>query len=418
LALADSDRNARFREHEGSLPVFHYTAVPLAGGRPVKGTLDAESARQARAVLKERGLLAAEIEQQKSGTSERSRLRLGSSLLTRFSRQLSALLDAGLTVDEALTVLADQSDNEREKRLIAVLRGDIASGLSVSAAMTALSRAFPSFYPTLVKAGEESGHLAGVMQRLAVYLEERAELISKVALAFIYPAVVFVVSTLVIIGMLTWVVPQMVQVFQGARQTLPLMTRVLLAISAFVGDWGIWMLMATVTAGVFFAVAMRGDVFRMRVHALRLDLPFFGHFERAANTARFSSTLAILVGSGVPLLSALAAAEGVMTNQVQRAAANAAAAQVREGMGLSRALAMTRQFPPILIHLTASGEVTGRLDRMLERAAQELSRELSRRIETFTTLLGPAVVLLMGGVVLFIVLAILLPVFEINQFVK
>ncbi|MDR2450554.1 MAG: type II secretion system inner membrane protein GspF [Candidatus Accumulibacter sp.] len=400
------------------MPVFHYTAIPLAGGRPVKGTLDAESARQARAVLKERGLLTAEIEALKSGTAERSRLRLGSALLTRFSRQLSALLDAGLTVDEALTVLADQSDNEREKRLITVLRGDIASGLSLSAAMAALPRSFPSFYPTLIKAGEESGRLPGVMQRLAVYLEERAELISRVALAFIYPAVVFVVSMLVIVGMLTWVVPQMVQVFQGARQALPLMTRVLLSISAFVGDWGVWMLAALAIAGALFAAAMRGQAFRLRVHALRLDLPVFGHFERAANTARFSSTLAILVGSGVPLLSALAAAEGVMTNEVQRAAASAAATQVREGMGLSRALAMTRQFPPILIHLTASGEVTGRLDRMLERAAQELSRELSRRIEAFTSLLGPAVVLLMGGVVLFIVLAILLPVFEINQFVK
>ncbi|GHU33482.1 type II secretion system protein GspF [Betaproteobacteria bacterium] len=400
------------------MPVFSYTAIPLAGGRPVKGTLDVESARQARVVLKERGLLATEIESQKSGVAERSRLRLGSALLTRFSRQLSALLDAGLTVDEALTVLADQSDNEREKRLIAILRSDIASGLSVSAAMVAMPRSFPSFYPTLVKAGEESGHLAGVMQRLAVYLEERAELISKVALAFIYPAVVFVVSALVIVGMLTWVVPQMVQVFQGARQTLPLMTRLLLSISAFVGDWGLWIVALTVLAVVLFVSAMRHNAFRLRVHAWRLDLPVFGHFERAANTARFASTLAILVGSGVPLLSALAAAEGVMTNRVQRAAANAAALQVREGMGLSRALAGTRQFPPILIHLASSGEATGRLDRMLERAAQELSRELSRRIEAFTTLLGPAVVLLMGGVVLFIVLAILLPVFEINQFVK
>jgi len=400
------------------LPAFRYIAVPLSGGRSVKGTLDAESARQARATLKERGLLALEIEAQAGGAAERSRLRLGTALLTRFSRQFSALLEAGLTVDEALTVLSEQSDNEREKRLIAALRSDIAGGLPVSVAMSAMPRAFPAFYPTLVKAGEESGRLAGVMQRLAVYLEERAELIAKVALAFIYPAVVFVVSALVIVGMLTWVVPQMVQVFQGARQTLPLMTRLLLSISAFVGDWGLWLLAAAAAAGTLFAFAMRRESFRLRVHAWRLGLPVFGHFERAANTARFSSTLAILVGSGVPLLSALAAAEGVMTNRVQRAAAHAAAAQVREGMGLSRALAGTRQFPPILIHLTASGEATGRLDRMLERAAQELSRELSRRIEAFTTLLGPAVVLVMGGVVLFIVLAILLPVFEINQLVK
>lgn len=400
------------------MPVFHYLALPLAGGRAIKGTLDAENARQARALLKDRGLLAAALETPKIGGMERARVRLGSTLLTRFSRQFSALLDAGLTVDEALTVLADQSDNEREKRLIASLRSDIASGLSLSAAMQGLPRAFPAFYPTLVKAGEDSGKLAGVMQRLAVYLEERSELIAKVALAFIYPAVVFLVSALVIVGMLTWVVPQMVQVFQGAHQSLPLITRLLLALSAFIGDWGLWWLAAGGLAGGGFALALGRDSFRLAVHAWRLNLPLFGHFERAANTARFASTLAILVGSGVPLLAALAAAQGVMSNRVQQAAANAAAIQVREGMGLSRALAGTHQFPPILIHLTASGEATGRLDRMLERSAQELSRELSRRIEAFTTLLGPAVVLLMGGVVLFIVLAILLPVFEINQFVR
>ena len=274
--LADSCRNTF---SSLALPVFHYIAVPLAGGRSIEGTLDAESARQARAALRERGLLAAEIEAQKSGTAERSRLRLGNALLTRFSRQLSALLDAGLTVDEALMVLADQSDNAREKRLIAVLRGDIAGGLSVSAAMAALPRSFPSFYPALVKAGEDSGRLAGVMQRLAVYLEARAELIARVALAFIYPAVVFVVSALVIVGMLTWVVPQMVQVFQGARQSLPLMTRALLA--------------ALALAGALFFLAMRHEAFRLRVHALRLDLPLFGHFERAGQ----GNTLLARVGS-------------------------------------------------------------------------------------------------------------------------
>lgn len=400
------------------MAVFRYKALPLDGGRPVAGKLEADSARQARVLLRERGLLASAVDPEHAGRSKDARLRLATSRLTSFSRQFSALLDAGLTVDEALNVLAEQSDNEHEQRLIAILRSDIAAGLSLSAAMGRLPKAFPSFYPTLIRVGEESGRLPSVMQRLAVYLEERAELISRVALAFIYPAVVLCVSAIVIVGMLTWVVPQMVQVFQGARQTLPLMTRVLLAASGFAGDWGLWLLLAVAMGGIVFVLALRRDVFRLRVHAWRLKLPLFGRFERAANTARFSSTLAILVGSGVPLLSALAAAEGVMANRVQRAAASAAATQVREGMGLSRALAGTRQFPPILIHLAASGEATGRLDRMLERAAQELARELSRSIEAFTSLLGPAVVLLMGGVVLFIVLAILLPVFEINQFIK
>lgn len=401
------------------MPVFRYKALPIDGGKPVSGRIEAEGARQARGQLKEKGLLATELDVDKTEGSERTRLRLGTTLLTSFSRQFSALLDAGLTVDEALVVLADQSDNEREKKIIAALRADIAAGLSLSAAMTKLPKAFPSFYPTLIRAGEASGKLPSVMQRLAVYLEERAELISKVALAFIYPAVVFGVSTLVIIGMLTWVVPQMVQVFQGAKQTLPIATRILLAISGFVGEWGGWLVLAAVFMILAFIFTLKNsESFKLKFHAWRLKLPLLGRFERAANTARFSSTLAILVGSGVPLLTALAAAEGVMTNRVQRAAANSAAAQVREGMGISRALAATQQFPPILIHLTASGEATGRLDRMLERSAQELSRELSRKIEAFTSLLGPAVVLVMGGVVLFIVLAILLPVFEINQFVK
>jgi general secretion pathway protein F len=400
------------------LSVFRYTAIPLEGGRPVSGKLDGDSARQVRVLLRERGLLATSVGSEDAMVSGRARLSLANSRLTRFFRQLSALLDAGLTIDESLTVLAEQSDHERERQLIASLRSDIASGLSLSAAMLKLPRAFPSFYPTLVRAGEESGRLQNVMQRLAIYLEERAELVSSVALAFIYPAVVFCVSLLVIVGMLTWVVPQMVQVFQGAKQTLPVMTRILLSTSAVVGDWGGWFLLALLLSGIAFWQGLRNEAFCLRVHAWRLNLPLFGRFERSSNTARFASTLAILVGSGVPLLSALSAGEGVITNRVQRAAASEAARQVREGASLSRALAASRQFPPILVHLTASGEATGRLDRMLERAAQELSRDLSRRVDAFTSLLGPAVVLLMGGVVLFIVLAILLPVFEINQFVK
>lgn len=400
------------------MSTFRYKAIPLAGGRPVKGKLDGDSARQVRAALRERSLLATSVDVDDTGVSGRARLRLPTSRLTRFFRQLSALLDAGLTIDDALTVLAEQSDHQREKELIASLRSDIASGLSLSSAMQKLPRAFPSFYPTLVRAGEESGRLQNVMQRLAAYLEERAELVSNVALAFIYPAVVFCVSALVIVGMLTWVVPQMVQVFQGAKQALPVMTRILLAISALVADWGGWFALLVLLGGAAFWQALRNDAFALRVHGWRLTLPFFGRFEQSTNSARFASTLAILVGSGVPLLSALAAGEGVIANRVQRAAAGEVARQVREGASLSRALAASRQFPPILVHLTASGEATGRLDHMLERAAQELARDLSRRVSTFTSLLGPAVVLLMGGVVLFIVLAILLPVFEINQFVN
>lgn len=400
------------------MSVFRYTAIPLEGGHSVRGKLDADSARQVRSLLRERGLLASEVVAETSTQSERAVLRLANSRLTSFFRQLSALLDAGLTVDESLMVLSEQSDNDREKQLIDSLRSDIASGLSLSAAMLKLPRAFPSFCPILVRAGETSGRLPNVMQRLAVYLEERTELVSSVTLAFIYPAVVFCVSVLVVVGMLTWVVPQMVQVFQGARQSLPFITRLLLSSSAFVSEWGGSLLLVLLVSAAALILGLRNDAFCLRFHHWRLGLPLFGRFERSSNTARFASTLAILVGSGVPLLSALSAGEGVITNRVQRAAVGEAARQVREGASLSRALAASREFPPILVHLTASGEATGRLDLMLERAAQELSRDLSRRAKAFTSLLGPAVVVLMGGVVLFIVLAILLPVFEINQFVK
>ena len=400
------------------MSAFRFTAIPLEGGRLVRGKLDADSARQVRSLLREQGLLACEVVAETSTVSERAVLRLANSRLTSFFRQLSALLDAGLTVDESLMVLSEQSDHDREKQLIGLLRSDIASGLSLSAAMLKLPRAFPSFYAILVRAGETSGRLPKVMQRLSVYLEERAELVSSVILAFIYPAVVFCVSALVVVGMLTWVVPQMVQVFQGARQSLPFITRLLLSGSAVVREWGGGLLLALLVGAVALMLGLRNDAFCLRFHRWRLGLPLFGRFERLSNTARFASTLAILVGSGVPLLSSLSAGEGVITNRVQRAAASEAARQVREGASLSRALAASREFPPILVHLIASGEATGRLDLMLERVAQELSRDLSRRAKAFTSLLGPAVVLLMGGVVLFIVLAILLPVFEINQFVK
>ena len=400
------------------MSTYRYKAIPLTGGRPVKGRLETDSARQARALLAEQGLHPFEIESDIGASQERSRVRLAHSRLTGFSRQLSALLDAGLTVDESLNILVEQSDSERERQLIVSLRNDIAGGSSLSSAMLKLPRAFPSFCPILVRAGETSGRLPNVMQRLAVYLEERTELVSSVTLAFIYPAVVFCVSVLVVVGMLTWVVPQMVQVFQGARQSLPFITRLLLSSSAFVSEWGGSLLLVLLVSAAALILGLRNDAFCLRFHHWRLGLPLFGRFERSSNTARFASTLAILVGSGVPLLSALSAGEGVITNRVQRAAVGEAARQVREGASLSRALAASREFPPILVHLTASGEATGRLDLMLERAAQELSRDLSRRAKAFTSLLGPAVVVLMGGVVLFIVLAILLPVFEINQFVK
>jgi general secretion pathway protein F len=396
---------------------YSYQVLDTEGkGQILRGRVEADSPRQARAQLREQGLVVVDIKEERGGANRS--LRLGGANLATLTRQLAGLLDAGLSIDEALAVLCEQSENKREKTLLALIRQDISSGLSLSASLTRHERVFPAFYRALVHAGEESGKLPGVLLRLADYLERREELKSRMTMAFIYPAIVILVSIAVIVGMLTWVVPQMVQVFQGAKQVLPLPTRILLATSHFLSAWGLWLLAIVIIGVIVFVRALKQEAFRFRVHQKRLNTPWFGRLERSAETVRFASTLAILAGSGVPVLTALSAASGVMINLPLRAAAEQAAKQVREGVSLARALAAAKAFPPILVHLVASGEATGRLDTMLERAAAEQSAGLSRRVETFTQLLGPAVVLIMGGVVLFIVLAILLPVFEMNQLIK
>lgn len=395
---------------------FSYKALGADQKQIIRGRVVADSARQARAQLREQGLAVIELAEEKEG-SKRS-LRLGGMQLATLTRQFAGLLDAGLAIDEALGVLAEQSENKREQALLGQIRQDIAAGQSLSVSLSRLERVFPPFYRALVRAGEESGKLPGVLVRLADYLERREELKSRLAMAFIYPAIVIFVSIAVIVGMLTWVVPQMVQVFQGAKQVLPLPTRILLAVSHFMGSWGVWLLLLIVIGALAFWQALKQEEFRFRVHAWRLTVPWFGKLERAAETVRFASTLAILAGSGVPVLTAMAAASGVMSNLPLKSAAEQAARQVREGMSLARALAAAKSFPPILVHLVSSGEATGRLDTMLERAATEQSAGLSRKVETFSQLLGPAVVLVMGAIVLFIVLAILLPVFEMNQLIK
>jgi general secretion pathway protein F len=397
---------------------FRYQAIAATGGKPQSGQIDAESLRHARSLLREQGWHVLQIAVASGESNAAQRIRLSSQQLATLTRQFSALLDAGLTIDELLVVLAEQADQPKAQQILAGLRQDVMAGMPLSHAMDQFPRVFPLLYRTLVKAGEESGKLAGVMQRLADYLEARGELNSKIALAFIYPAVVMLVSALVILGMLTWVVPQMVQVFESAKQTLPLLTRALLWTSAAISSAGIWVALALAVAGAAAYYALQKPELKYRFHAWRLTWPVLGYLDRIANTARFASTLAILVGSGVPLLKSLDAAEGVMSNLKLQAAVGEVAAQVREGVSLARAMKSANEFPPLLLHLVASGEATGRLAHMLDRAAIEQTKELDRKVTAFTSLLGPVMVLVMGAVVMMIVLAILLPVFEMNQLVK
>jgi general secretion pathway protein F len=397
-------------------------------GRVRRGVLESDSPRQARARLREQGLLPVEIEAIAQTQAEgapasalrvrRRGRRLGATALALLTRQLATLLDAGLTIEQALNALIDQSERDGERQLLAAVRGDVLAGQPLARALGRHPAAFPEVYVTLVDAGERSGRLADVLARLADYTEEREQLRAKVALAFIYPALVTIVAVTVVTGLLLYVVPQVVQVFQNANQQLPFLTRALIGLSNFLRVYGGFVVIALVLAAVAARAAAAVPRLRAGWHAHLLRLPIVGALARGLNTARLAATLAILVGSRVPLLASLRAGVGVVSNLPMKHALEDAAARVQEGASLSRSLGASRLFPPLMVHMIASGEASGRLAEMLERTAAQSTRELERRIAAFVALLEPLLILAMGGIVLAIVLAILLPIFELNQIVR
>jgi general secretion pathway protein F len=413
--------------HRLGLAAFRYSAVD-PDGREQSGVLEADSARAARQLLRSRGLVALTVQAVLSGPTRRGgpgfARRLSQTELSVLTRQLSSLLNAALPVADALSVLVEQSERQSHRELMAAIRTDVLSGSSLSASLARHPRQFPDLYRALIAAGEESGQLGSVLSSLADFIEERARLQQKITLAFVYPAIVTAVALLVVIGLLTYVVPQVVQVFTQTRQALPLLTRIMIALSGFVRNEG-WIVLVLIIGGI--VVTRRA----LQVPALRLrwilKLPVLGVLSRSINTARFAGTLSILVGSGVPILRSLQAAAETLGNEALRGRVADASVRVREGFSLANALrrddrgegsaGQRRLFPPVLIHLIASGEATGQLPQMLARAADMHAREAERRTLFFTSLLEPALILLMGGVVTLIVLAVLMPIIEINQLV-
>lgn len=402
---------------------FKYEAVDAATGRNRKGVLEADTPRQARAWLRENGMVALALEplaeDAAAPRTKRFRRRgLSANQLNLVTRQFAVLLEAGLTIEHSLNALIEQVESENERDVLAAVRSDILAGHTLARALEKHPDTFPEIYRTMVSAGEQSGHLNEVLLRLADYLEARRALRQKIGLALIYPAIISVVAFLVMLALLTFVVPQVVSVFRDTHQTLPLLTRALLASSGALRAYGIYLLALAVLAVLGFRRALRRPDFRFRFQRALLRLPLLGRLLRAVNTARLASTLAILVGSGVPLLTALRAGAGVVGNLPMRRALEEAAQKVAEGGSLSRALEREKIFPPLFIHLIASGEASGRLQQMFERAAAQQTQELEGRAAVLTGILEPALILAMGGMVLLIVLAILLPVFEMNQLVK
>ncbi len=401
---------------------YRYEAI-APDGRVQRGVLESDSPRQVRARLREQGMLPVEVEPlaHKEGAETARglgfRRRLGAAALALITRQLATLLGAGLTVEQALSALIEQTERDSERQLLASVRGEVVGGQTLARALGRHPSAFPEVYLTLVDAGERSGRLAEVLARLADYTEDREQLRGKVALAFVYPTLVTIVAVTVVTGLLIYVVPQVVQVFRNTNQALPLLTRALIGLSDFLRAYG-WVLILALGAAAFGArAALAVPHWRERWHRWLLRTPVVGSLYRGLNTARLAATLAILVGSSVPLLSALRAAAGVVSNLPMRAALREAAARVQEGAGLARSLAVSKLFPPLMVHMIASGEASGRLSDMLERTALQQTRELERRIGAFVALLEPLLILVMGGMVLVIVLAILLPIFELNQIV-
>jgi general secretion pathway protein F len=401
------------------MAAFEYLALDERG-REKKGVVEADTARLARALLRQQSLTPLDVTET-SGRGKSKNARSGNkgasaptfrggiktNDLALLTRQIATLSAAGTPLEEALSAVSRQTEKPKIKSLLLSVRAKILEGYTFASALSDYPKVFPEIYQATVSAGEQSGHLDAVLERLADYTE-----------ALIYPSVLVVASILIVGFLLAYVVPQVVQVFEGMDQELPGLTQAMLAASAFVRQWGVLLLIVAVVALMIFKRAMMEESFKTRVHGFLLKLPLFKRLIRGFNTAQFARTLSILAASGVPVLEALDIGAQVITNRPMRKAVNNAAAQVREGSTLSDALERTGYFPPMLLHLIASGEASGQLDNMLEKAASHQERELNSLMAIFLGLFEPVVILIMGGVVLTIVLGILLPIFEMNQLVN
>ena len=406
------------------MPAFRYEAV-YEDGKTKKGVLNADSARAARADLRSQGLtpitvgaIASQVDESGQTKARRFGDKLSTNELSLFTRQLASLLEASLPLEQAFSALLEQAERTYLRDLIASIRSEVMGGASLSDALSHHPRDFADIYRALVASGEQIGQLAKVLSRLADYIERRNALVQKVKLAFTYPAIVTVVAFAIVIFLLTYVVPQIVSVFANTKQKLPLLTILMLAVSDFVRNYGWIVLLVVVALGFAWRTALKNADIKLRWHTWLLTAPLYGKFERSLNTARFASTLAITTGSGVPILRALQTSRDTLSNIAMRQQVEEAANSVREGVGLARALSAHKHFPPMLIHMIRAGEITGELPAMLERASNAQEQDLERRALTIAGLLEPALILAMGVVVLLIVLAVLMPIIEINQLVR
>ena len=409
------------------MPAYSFEAVD-AQGVARKGVLEADTARAARGMLRAQNLIPLEVTTVGSAVGQAPttgwRRSIGggrvfnSTGLSVWTRQIAGLVSSGLPLERALTALTDEAESEPQRNLVASLRAEVNAGSPFARALAQHPREFSPIYTAVIGAGEQTGNLGLVLDRLADDLEQRQALQQKLVGAALYPAIVTLVAIVIVIFLVSYVVPQVANVFAGTKRALPFLTVAMLAISDFVRSYGWAMLIALVGGAFFMRVALAQDAFRERFDAAWLKLPLVGKLARGYNAARFASTLAMLATAGVPILRALQAAAETLGNRAMRADALDALVLVREGAPLASALAQKKRFPGIVSMFARLGEQTGTLPLMLQRAANQLGAEVQRRAMHLATILEPLLIVAMGGVVMLIVLAVLMPIIQLNQFVK
>ena len=405
------------------MPAYSFEALDDQGNTR-SGLIDADTARAARALLRARSLVPLAVEPAMAAPDGAQTSRavggrrvFNASGLAVWTRQLAGLVGAGLPLERALAALGDEAEDPRQQRLVAVLRSEVNGGASFARSLSDHPQEFSASYCAVIAAGEQSGQLAAVLERLADDLEAREALRNKLIAASLYPAIVTLVAVVIVIFLVAYVVPQVASVFEGSQRALPLLTVVMLGISGFVRSWG-WLLLGVLLLGtVGLQLARRQPALRLRMDQAWLRLPLAGRIARGYNAARFAATLAMLAGAGVPILRALQTAAETLHNQALRADALAALVLVREGAPLASALASQSRFPPLLVLFARLGEQTGDLPAMLQRAADQLGSEVQRRSLNMATLLEPLLIVGMGLIVMLIVLAVLMPIIQLNQLV-
>lgn len=397
------------------MSAFQYTAID-SDGKKHKGILEADTARQLRQQLRDAHLVPLTIELVATETALKNKQRLSTNALMLITHQMATLLTASIPIDEMLSTIAEQTEKQQVKRIILGVRARVLEGHTLADSLSLFPKAFPKIYQTTVASGEKSGKLSLVLEKLSVYIERQRKIKQKIKQAMLYPTLMTAVSIGIVIFLVSFVVPKMMTTFSQVNMALPLSTRILINISNFFTHYGLIFFAVLVAAAYGFKWLLKKKAFRLRYDKWLLKIPLTGHMLRTINEARFGRTFGILTAASVPVLEGMFAANQLISLLPMHGAINQAIEKVREGVTISKALKETRCFAPLFVHLVASGENSGRLETMLEHAATTQEDDVNTLIENLLTLFEPILILIMGAIVLFIVLAIMLPIFQMDQF--